>query len=524
MNKIIVFLLVCFLPVVVPFAEPNEKLTSITIQDTRFVDQSGRQVILHGINVGGLDKQGEEWSQPKDNFPLLHQWGFNCIRMQIHWSEIEPECGKYDEVYLKALDQRIKNAVNNGLYVFLDMHQDLWGPKSSGDGAPLWATLDEGKPHLKPGPLWSDAYMTSPMVQTAFDNFWKNAPGPDGVGIQDRFALAWQQVVKRYTECPAVIGYEILNEPSSGSIMQEAGKMMAESMVSELTKLGLVSENTNPMTAWFNPELRNKILIALNDPKLYLQFVVAPEPVFQKFERGQLSAMYRRLASAIRKAEPNKILFFEPDTSSIMGSVSDFQPITDAQGKRDAYQALVPHAYDLVTDLPNSPMPTLDRIRLIMERLRSLSSRLNMPVILGEWGAYPGDRRTEAQFIVNELESWLAGDTYWIYSPDLGKAPHIPMLNRPYPMAVTGKVSKYHFDPDTQVFTCEWEETMGVKEPSRFFIPERFYPQGITIETTPVKDAASFIPMEKDSRNGYVIIPPADNAGTRSITIRPVKK
>ena len=524
MNKIAVLLLLCFLPVADLLAKPIEELTAITVQDTRFVDQSGRQVILHGINVGGLDKHGEEWNQPKDNFPLLHQWGFNCIRMQIHWSEIEPECGKYDETFLKGLDQRITIAASHGLYIFLDMHQDLWGPKSSGDGAPIWATLDEGQPHVTPGPLWSDAYMTSPMVRTAFDNFWKNTSGPDGVGIQDRFALAWQHVAKRYAKCPSVIGYEILNEPSPGSLMLEAGKMTAETMTGELSKQGLLPDKTDPMTAWFNPDLRNKILVALNDPKLYLQFVSSAESIHQRFERGQLGSMYRRVTTAIRQVDANKIIFFEPGNASIMGGESDIQPITDTQGKRDPNQALVPHAYDLVTDLPNFPMPTLDRIRLIMQRLRSLSERLNMPVILGEWGAYPGDRRIEAQFIVNELEGWRAGDTYWIFGPDLGKAPHIPMLNRPYPMVVAGKIMNYHFNPDTQVFTCEWEETDRAKKPSRFYIPERFYPQGITIETSPLKDAGSFLPLEKDSRSGYVIVPPVDKPGMHAITIRPAKK
>lgn len=522
MGKISKFLLVFLFTNILSAPAQDGAFPSISVDEDRFVDEFGRQVILHGINVGGLDKNGDNWTQPKDRFEWLRQWGFNCIRMQTHWSEIEPECGKYDEAYLKSLDRRIEEAAKQGLYVLVDMHQDLWGPKARGDGAPLWATLDNGQPHLTPGPLWSDAYMTSPMVQISFDSFWANQPGPDGIGIQDRFALAWQIVAKRYTQQPAVIGYEILNEPSPGSLMLEAGKMTAEKMLAELSKRDLVKEGQDPMSAWFNPEIRNKILVALNDPELYRQFASAADSIHQKFEREQLGAMYQRVAMAIRQAEAKKILFYEPGTSSIIGGKSDIQPIVDAQGKRDPFQALAPHAYDLVTDLPNSPTPTLDRMRLIMERHRELTQRLNIPVLLGEWGAYPGDRRAEAEFVASELEAWLVGDTYWIFGLDIEKAPHFPLLERPYPAAVAGKLLKYQFNPDTRIFTCEWEENPSVRKSSRFFIPERWYPQGYEIQTTHDQQV-SFESLTEGKRSGFAIVAPSGRQEKHALTIRPVQ-
>jgi len=65
--------------------------------------------------------------------------------------------------------------------------------------------------------VWSDAYFTSPAVQTALDNFWKNAPAPDGVGLQEHYARAWAMLARRYAEEPAVIGYDLMNEPFPGS-------------------------------------------------------------------------------------------------------------------------------------------------------------------------------------------------------------------------------------------------------------------------------------------------------------------
>lgn len=58
--------------------------------------------------------------------------------------------------------------------LILDMHQDLYSRKFD-NGAPLWATLDDGAEHVT-GTIWSDAYLMSPAVQRAFDNFWQNRP------------------------------------------------------------------------------------------------------------------------------------------------------------------------------------------------------------------------------------------------------------------------------------------------------------------------------------------------------------
>ena len=42
----------------------------------------------------------------------------------------------------------------------------------------------------------------------AWDAFWSNEPGPDGVELQDHFARAWQHVAARFRNMPGVIGYD----------------------------------------------------------------------------------------------------------------------------------------------------------------------------------------------------------------------------------------------------------------------------------------------------------------------------
>ena len=165
----------------------------VRVEGQNFVDPEGRQILFSGINF--ISKNPQENYMPvqgKETIEQFRTWGFNCIRLGIIWDGLEPEPGKYNEVYLKEIDKRIQWATDNDIYVFLDMHQDLYGAKYS-DGAPDWATLDEGQPHYR-GAVWSDSYLISPAVQKAFDHFWLNTPASDGVGIQDHYANLWKYI------------------------------------------------------------------------------------------------------------------------------------------------------------------------------------------------------------------------------------------------------------------------------------------------------------------------------------------
>ena len=71
----------------------------------------------------------------------------------------------------------------HGIYVLLDFHQDGWGPLTHGNGMPAWATLTDGLPN--PPAEFPLYYVPNPALQRAFDNFWANRPGPDGVPLQD---------------------------------------------------------------------------------------------------------------------------------------------------------------------------------------------------------------------------------------------------------------------------------------------------------------------------------------------------
>ncbi|MBR8534567.1 cellulase family glycosylhydrolase [Carboxylicivirga sediminis] len=104
--------------------------SKITVKGDIFIDQYGRQVILNGINVVNKNKDDNYlYKGGQEFYKLLKQQGFNCIRLGIIWDGLEPQPGVYNEAYLKELDKRIAWAADNGLFVVLDMHQDLYSVK-----------------------------------------------------------------------------------------------------------------------------------------------------------------------------------------------------------------------------------------------------------------------------------------------------------------------------------------------------------------------------------------------------------
>jgi endoglycosylceramidase len=64
----------------------------------------------------------------------------------------------------------------------------------------------------------------NPAEAAAFENFWQNAPvpGPQGAapgpGLQDHYLGALSALARRFEHDPAVVGYELMNEPQPGSL------------------------------------------------------------------------------------------------------------------------------------------------------------------------------------------------------------------------------------------------------------------------------------------------------------------
>lgn len=124
----------------------------LLIEQGKFVDGSGRQVILRGINVAADAKYpSEPFDQPsqisndffdgdnvsfhkrpftKDDahvhFARLRRFGYNTIRYIFTWEAIEARGpGIYDEEWISHTIEVLRAAKNYGFFVYMDPHQDV---------------------------------------------------------------------------------------------------------------------------------------------------------------------------------------------------------------------------------------------------------------------------------------------------------------------------------------------------------------------------------------------------------------
>ena len=464
----------------------------LSIQGRRFIDTSGSHIILRGLNIGyssvdpGSGGPSFRWNHGgPEVFERIRGWGYNCVRLVLYWSSVEPTCGEYNEAFLQDVDQKIEWARESGLHVILDMHQDLWGlGVPGGRGAPRWALVDPTPNHVEGQSVWSEAYFTSPLVQTAFDNFWNNQPGPDGIGIQARFALMWKHLAGRYAANTTVIGYDLLNEPFAGSPVRG----VFESMTFQLLPKMMASE---PASLSLDPnELGRRVMeFVKSDTNLYEEWLEAGDSAIEKLDRERISPMYQRVARAIREVDPHHILFTSTTICSNFGLKNGIQRITDEKGNPDLLQAFSPHIYD----------DDVDRIELTFNRLVDTSERLDIPLLVGEWGnltnsdhIFQDDPIAPTQRLVHLFDAVQASDTYWYYMENLDKQPYFgTLLQRPFPTTVSGILKSYSFDPEQRSFRCIWSEDPSRGRENRFYLPPTCFPNGVQFEVSPpcVKNA-----------------------------------
>jgi endoglycosylceramidase len=502
----------------------GEKVSDyVFVKDRKFKDPYGRDLILHGINVVNKNPEsGYVGHITPEEMAKFKSWGFNVIRLGIIWDGLEPEPGKYNEEYLLKIDEMIQWAGNNGLYIMLDMHQDLYSVEFS-DGAPSWATITDDQPHHM-GDIWSDAYLISPAVQHAFDNFWRNTSASDGMGIQDHYIALWRHIAERYKDNPTVIGFDIMNEPFMGS---EANNIMPKLLEAYAMVVAETTGQQPPgadqlMAIWTNEESRLEALKFIAEADKYSQVVDAIYEVNAPFESTILSDFYQKTRNAIREVNKNHIIFLEHGYFNNTGVLSALEPVLDENGNPDPLQAYAAHGYDLLTDTKEVENPSYERVEFIYSRISETSERLNMPVFLGEWGAYhsKSSKMVEtAAHAVGLVEKLNFSNTYWAYYKDIGQYPYFTQsIIRPYPSEISGALISYDFNRNTGVFECSWAEDPGISSPTRMYIPNlnKFSKEKVWLE--PDADQITIEPIP-GSQAGYLLINPVGQSLKRKIKI-----
>jgi endoglycosylceramidase len=420
-------------------------------------DRHGRVLFLHGFNlVNKLEPYHPAaigFGPEHAAFMRLH--GFNTVRLGIIWKALEPEPGRYDDAYLGQIAETVDQLGAEGMLVLLDFHQDMLNERFNGQGFPDWAVQDDG---LRPRPDvgFPGNYLLMRALWRAYDHFWANDAGPGGPGLQDRYASAWRHVAERFRDHPSVLGYDIFNEPFPGSYAARC--------------------------AW---------------------------PGGSRAFDDRLTSFSRRVASAIRELDSERIVFYEPNV------LFDYGADTHHGDVGPGAAGLSFHAYCLAA----SPgLPALrgrlqdvacraqeQRVFTLAERQ---SRRHGHALLLTEFGATDdvGTIKRMADLADTNMISWQ----YWAYwnrdpsaerpyegllhdlsrspLPDNVKQDKLAALARPYPLAVAGKPSRFGFEPATGTFELAYatKPVAGGKPAeeleSELFASPLHYPRGFEVE------------------------------------------
>ena len=391
---------------------PNDDLLHIHY----LVDEQGREVVLHGLNVSGAaktDPLGVAWHKRAD-YARMSDWGFNAVRLLLFWNVLEAEEGRYNRAYLNRLRLRLDWAHENDLKVILDMHQDLYGPKFAGDGAPEWATHDGGIPFESTSPWWLN--YVHPAVSTAFSNMWNE------VWLQQKYQRAWQMIARRLGDHPAVIGYDLMNEPYHG----------------------------------------NEWLIT--------------------FEANHLKPFYEGVASAIRTVDPEATIWFEPVPFPTSSGLPSYLP---AFGDDNAvytphyYDAFVheglPYHFNRWFVMLAMSMKAAEAhvhgVPLVLGEWGVLTTSFG-------WEVYVNDM-LDALDIYSSGWIWWAydkGDDFAILNADGSEGERLQPLIRAYPRAVAGHIESFSFNAGTLVFELEYTNNAAASGQTEVFLPvDRLY-------------------------------------------------
>ena len=222
--------------------------------------KDGYTFLARGINVAGNWKVKREpaiypylGTVTEGTFRWLREeLGYNFVRMLAIWAAIEPEENKFNEEYVREYARRVSWAAKYNMYVFVDMHQDVYSEafyKYWGDGAPPWTCPARYYMNQPDMPTWEFGYLTGGPV-ACFKRFWTNEDN-----LWWHYGEAIRRILQPLADNDHVVGLEIMNEPFWGP---------------------------------WGPET---------------------------FEEKYLHKFYLYMGEIIRKVAPRKIIFFEPAAS-----------------------------------------------------------------------------------------------------------------------------------------------------------------------------------------------------------------
>jgi len=378
-----------------------------------------------------------------------------------------PTPGVINTAYLDSLVATVRNLTSHGLYVLLDIHQDCWGPTTAGNGFPDWMTITHGAENTLSG--FPRCYVNNPAVSAAFESFWANETGPDGIGLQDFFGVMWAALAEAVGADPGVLGYDLLNEPWPG-------------------------------TGW-------------------VPCLLGPGGCAD-LDRGSLDPFHARMAAAIRAHDPAHLIFAEPFVLFNFG----LAPTNIAvPGGGDG--GLSFHMY------PSTPADEPKVIANALAWAAAHQAPIintEFSAVLGT--PSPEDTDRQVSELDAALVPWIWWE-YRSVVTDLSRppegnnvnAPVADMLVRPHPVAVAGTPTALTYDSATRAMTFVYDTTgpRGAARitpgiPTVLSVPRRTYPDGYRVMV-----AGADATITRDADRGVLLVSTSHAVATVTVSISP---
>jgi endoglycosylceramidase len=426
----------------------------LRVRDGRLVDQRRREITLRGVNVrvsGVFDVTFDDGRLPLEPIPdfdagdaeRMQAFGFNLLRLPLSWSGLEPEPGQYDRTYLDRIASIVDLCRARGILVLLDFHQDAFSKEIGQDGAPRWVLdrlLGPGNYPYIGGPLEDlDARRAAPATLEAFGQLFRNVGG-----VQEAWAAAAAVVARRFARNPAVLGYEIMNEPIAfvipdGNAALLAFHVQVASAIRRADRRHLIA---------FEPDvIRN---VTNQSP-----MASAPFPV-----RGTLYAPHIYTA-----------VFDGGDYSS--GDPAILAPSMEhAAAEAAAWGSpLFIGEYGIDPNAPNANAWITAELDL-QDRLRAHSTFwLWEEISSGHWGLFDGESS----------------------EPGGERIARTTALSRVFARAVPGEVLEHDFDAAANTLSLRFRSRSN--SPLELFVPARRYPGGFVLRCDGVEIASAADPV-----------------------------
>lgn len=380
------------------------------------IDENGSQIGYFEPPICGIDGGAGKFlvnanDTGLNDFATARAIGLSIVRICLSWSQLEPTPGVYSEDYLNYIALMVSWAREQGIYVILDMHQDLFSlfiqptpgetsyppfltPSGGQDGAPLWAIETDGFPPLAPLSI-GDLNLA---INRAFDNFYNNsvipgvpqgsAPGP---GLADHYIGAIAALSSRFINESTVAGIEIMNEPLPGIKYMIDPQAQARELLYPFYKR-VVQAITGERDGLPDCPSNGALPASSSPPCAYPDLNIH---------------------------DTRHMFFFEPAAER-----NTFDTSLDGMGVWTNYSNIVfaPHVYSFVFTLnvPNFP----PSFAFAYQTAWAEANKMKAPVFVTEFGAGTEADGALVQPTLDQAELYQTGGTIWSWKSNCGDGTH----------------------------------------------------------------------------------------------------